>query len=53
MAVKENWTRELQLNIGLHEGQEWLGGFQSANHIEFVALGNTINEATRSIDLSK
>jgi class 3 adenylate cyclase len=43
--LKKNWTRELQLNIGLHEGQEWLGSFQSANHVEFVVLGNTINEA--------
>jgi class 3 adenylate cyclase len=51
--LKKNWTRELQLNIGLHEGQEWLGGFQSANHIEFVALGNTINEATRLSDFAR
>jgi hypothetical protein len=49
--LKKNWTRELQLNIGLHEGQEWLGSFQCANHIEFVALGNTINEAMRLSDL--
>jgi class 3 adenylate cyclase len=49
--LKKNWTRELQLNIGLHEGQEWLGSFQCANHIEFVALGNRINEAMRLSDL--
>jgi hypothetical protein len=51
--LKKNWTRELQLNIGLHEGQEWLGSFQSANHVEFVVLGNTINEATRLSDFAR
>jgi class 3 adenylate cyclase/DNA-binding transcriptional MerR regulator len=51
--LKKNWFRELHLNIGLHEGQEWLGTLQSKNHIEFTVLGNTINEASRLSDFSR
>ena len=51
--LKKNWFTELQLNIGLHEGQEWLGSFQSANHIEFAVLGNTINQASRLSDFAR
>lgn len=51
--LKKNWYTELQLNIGLHEGQEWLGSFQSANHIEFAVLGNTINQASRLSDFAR
>ena len=51
--LKKNWFTELVLNIGLHEGQEWLGSFQSANHIEFAVLGNTINQASRLSDFAR
>jgi len=51
--LKKNWFTELQMNIGLHEGQEWLGSFQSANHIEFAVLGNTINQASRLSDFAR
>jgi class 3 adenylate cyclase len=51
--LKKNWFTELELNIGLHEGQEWLGSFQSANHIEFAVLGNTINQASRLSDFAR
>ena len=51
--LKKNWFTELQLNIGLHEGQEWLGSFQSANHVEFAVLGNTINQASRLSDFAR
>jgi hypothetical protein len=51
--LKKNWFTELHLNIGLHEGQEWLGSFQSANHVEFAVLGNTINQATRLSEFAK
>ena len=50
---RKNWLTELQLNIGLHEGQEWLGSFQSANHVEFVVLGDTINRASRLSDFAR
>jgi len=51
--LRKNWLTELQLNIGLHEGQEWLGSFQSANHVEFAVLGDTINRAARLSDFAR
>lgn len=51
--VRKNWLTKLQLNIGLHEGQEWLGTFQSANHLEVAVLGNTINQAARLSDFAR
>ncbi len=51
--ARKSWFTELQLNIGIHEGQEWLGTFQSANHIEFSVLGNTINQASRLSDFAR
>lgn len=51
--IRKRWFTELQLNIGIHEGQEWLGTFQSANHIEFAVLGNTINQAARLSDFAR
>ena len=51
--IKKDWSRELYLNIGIHEGQEWLGTFQAANHIEFAVLGDTINHAARVSDLAR
>ena len=50
---KKRWFTELQLNIGLHEGQEWLGTFQTANRVEFVVLGDTINYASRLSDFAR
>jgi len=51
--LRKNWLTELKLNIGLHEGQEWLGAFQSDHHIEFMVLGDTINFAARLSDFAK
>lgn len=50
---RKRWFTELQLNIGLHEGEEWLGTFQSTNHVEFVVLGDTINHAARLSDFAR
>ena len=50
---RKNWLNELQLNIGLHEGQEWLGTFQSATSVEFAVLGDTINHAARLSDFAR
>ncbi|MGI9143709.1 MAG: adenylate/guanylate cyclase domain-containing protein [Fluviibacter sp.] len=50
---KKRWFTELQLNIGLHEGQEWLGTFQTVNRVEFVVLGDTINYASRLSDFAR
>lgn len=50
---RKRWFTELKLNIGLHEGQEWLGTFQTTNHVEFVVLGDTINHASRLSDFAR
>ena len=51
--IRKNWLTELKLNIGLHEGQEWLGTFRSDHHVEFMVLGDTINHAARLSDFAK
>lgn len=50
---RENWPRELYLNIGLHEGPEWLGTFRSDNGIEIAMLGDTIGHATRLSEFAR
>ncbi|NQV54897.1 MAG: hypothetical protein HQ503_03490, partial [Rhodospirillales bacterium] len=40
---RKNWSNELLLNIGLDEGQEWFGSYQTPTHLEFTVLGDTIN----------
>jgi adenylate cyclase len=49
----KNWLNELILNIGVHEGQEWFGTFQTPTHVEFTVLGDTINMAARLSDLAR
>ena len=44
--IRKNWLNELYLNIGLTEGQEWLGTFQTETSVEFVVLGDSINQAS-------
>jgi len=51
--LRKNWLNELYLNTGLHEGQEWLGTFQSATSVEFAVLGDTINHASRLSDFAR
>jgi adenylate cyclase len=51
--LRKNWLNELYLNSGLHEGQEWLGTFQSATSVEFAVLGDTINHAARLSDFAR
>ena len=51
--LRKNWFNELYLNIGLQEGQEWLGTFQSATNVEFAVLGDTINHAARLSDFAR
>ncbi len=50
--IRKNWLNELYLNTGITEGQEWLGTFQSATSVEFVVLGDTINQAARVSDFA-
>ncbi|RTL57904.1 MAG: hypothetical protein EKK46_01615 [Rhodocyclaceae bacterium] len=51
--IRKNWLNELYLNTGLTEGQEWLGTFQSSTNVEFVVLGDTINQAARISDFAR
>ena len=50
---RKNWLNDLQLNIGLVEGQEWFGTYQTPTHIEFTVLGDTINQAGRLSDFAQ
>ena len=51
--LKKNWLNELYLNTGITEGQEWLGTFQSSTSVEFVVLGDSINQAARISDFAR
>ncbi len=51
--IKKGWLRDLYLNTAIHEGQEWLGTFQTANSIEFTVLGDTINQVARVCDFAR
>lgn len=51
--IRKNWLNELYLNIGLTEGQEWLGTFLSATSVEFMVLGDSINQAARISDFAR
>ncbi|WP_046021202.1 adenylate/guanylate cyclase domain-containing protein [Magnetospira sp. QH-2] len=50
---KKNWLNELRLNIGIHEGEEWFGTYQTPTHLEFTVLGDTINQAARLSDFAR
>lgn len=51
--LRKNWLNELCLNTGITEGQEWLGTFQTPTSVEFVVLGDTINQAARISDFAR
>ncbi len=51
--LRKGWSRELYLNTGLDEGQEWLGTFQTVSRVEFTVLGDTINHAARLSDFAR
>lgn len=51
--LRKQWFNELYLNTGINEGQEWLGTFQTPTSVEFVVLGDTINQAARISDFAR
>jgi adenylate cyclase len=51
--LRKGWTTELYMNIGIDEGQEWLGTFKSDSKVDFTSLANTINHAARISDFSR
>jgi hypothetical protein len=51
--LRKGWDTELFLNTGINEGQEFFGTIQSSNNVEFTALGDSINFASRLSDLAQ
>lgn len=51
--VRKGWTNQLYMNIGLSEGEEWLGTFKTNTNFELVVLGETINICGRLSDLAR
>jgi adenylate cyclase len=43
--VRKGWDLDLRLNIGLDEGQDWLGALQLAGHSELRVLGDAAERA--------
>ncbi|WES31340.1 adenylate/guanylate cyclase domain-containing protein [Varunaivibrio sulfuroxidans] len=50
---RKNWMNVLKLNIGLVEGREWFGTYQTPTQIEFTVLGDSINMAGRLSDFAR
>lgn len=51
--LRKGWTTELYLNVGLDEGQQWLGTLRSGRQVEFTMFGDTLNRATRISDFAR
>ena len=51
--IRKGWFNDLYLNIGINEGQEFFGTIPSSPHIEFTALGYSVNYAGRLSDLAR
>jgi len=51
--LRKGWLNDLYLNIGINEGQEFFGTVHSASHVEFTALGDSINYAGRLSDFAR
>lgn len=52
-ALKKGWANNLYMNIGLNEGEEWLGTFKTNTSYELVVLGDTMNMCGRLSDFAK
>ncbi|MEE8398427.1 MAG: adenylate/guanylate cyclase domain-containing protein, partial [Desulfobacterales bacterium] len=51
--LRKGWLNDLYMNIGINEGQEFFGTIRSSAHVEFTALGDSINYAGRLSDFSR
>src|SRR3990172_3431895 len=51
--IRKGWFNNLYLNVGINEGQEFFGTISSAPNIEFTALGDSVNYASRLSDLAR
>ena len=50
---RKNWMTDLELNMGIDEGQEWFGTYETPTHLEFTVLGDTINIGGRLSDFAR
>ena len=51
--LRKGWTNQLYMNVGLNEGEEWLGTFKTNTNYELVVLGETINTCARLSDFAR
>jgi class 3 adenylate cyclase len=51
--LRKGWPTELYMNVGLDEGQEWLGSLRSDSTVGFTAFAETINQAARISNFSR
>ncbi len=51
--LRKGWANQLYMNIGLNEGEEWLGTFKTNTSYELVVLGETINTCARLSDFAR
>jgi len=50
---RKSWSNDLLLNIGIDQGEEWFGTYQTATQHEFYVLGETVNRAGRLSDFAR
>ncbi len=50
---RKGWANDLLLNIGIDQGEEWFGTYQTATQLEFTVLGDTVNRAGRLSDFAQ
>ncbi len=51
--LRKGWFNDLYLNIGINEGQEFFGTIPTAPNVEFTALGDSVNYASRLSDFAR
>lgn len=51
--LRKGWTTELALNVGLDEGQQWLGSLGGPGQLEFTMFGDPLNRAVRISDFAR
>ncbi|PKN36097.1 MAG: hypothetical protein CVU61_00950 [Deltaproteobacteria bacterium HGW-Deltaproteobacteria-19] len=51
--LRKGWFTDLNLNIGINEGQEFFGTIPTSPSVEFTALGDSVNYAARLSDFAR
>jgi len=50
---KKVWKNTLQMNMGIHCGEEWLGTIPSSLAFEFTVMGETLIETVKLSEFAK